>query len=251
MRFGAVAVSCTFLLGASVPSWSASQSDKDDCKQRGDLERRIRGCTAVIQDQSESERAHVVAYNNRGITYTWQGDFDRAIADLSEAIRLDPTSAGTYNNRGRAYRDKGEDQRAIADLTEAIRLDPKLAMAYYNRGRAHIKVGDLDRAIADFSEAIGLDAGLSRPSYLWRGRLYGLRGELDHAIADFTEAIRHDPTSEFGYSAEGRLISSVVLPPRVSPIWTRQLRLRQPSRTAGSGASLRRGATMSQAGCTN
>ena len=33
-----------------------------------------------------------------------------------------------YNNRGNAYRAKGEMDRAIADLTEAIRLDPKMRL---------------------------------------------------------------------------------------------------------------------------
>ena len=39
---------------------------------------------------------------------------DRAIADLSEAIRLDPKSAAAYGNRAAAYRIKGENDRALS-----------------------------------------------------------------------------------------------------------------------------------------
>jgi lipoprotein NlpI len=204
MRLSVGAISSVALLVLAIPAWSASQEDKADCAQLADSERRIRGCTAIIQDQSESEANRARAYNNRGITYTHQEDFDRAIADLTEAIRLDPTWAGAYSNRGRAYREKGEDHRAIADLTESIRLDPRLAIAYYGRGRAYSNVGDFDRAMADFSEAIRLDPTSSPFPYLWRGRLYRGAGELDRAIADFTEAIRVDPRFEYSYLGRGQ-----------------------------------------------
>ncbi len=45
---------------------------------------------------------------------------------------------------------KGDYDRAIADFTEAIRLDPKLGSAFSNRGLAYEKKGGFDRAIADF-----------------------------------------------------------------------------------------------------
>ena len=59
-----------------------------------------------------------------------------AIADFSEAIRLNPKDAVAYNNRGVAYYAKSDLDRAIADFNEAIRLDPKDAIAYNNRGAA-------------------------------------------------------------------------------------------------------------------
>jgi tetratricopeptide (TPR) repeat protein len=58
-----------------------------------------------------------------------KGDYDRAIADLTEAIRLDPKYVWAYASRGEAYRMKGDYDRAIADLTEAIRLDPNYEWA--------------------------------------------------------------------------------------------------------------------------
>jgi tetratricopeptide (TPR) repeat protein len=50
--------------------------------------------------------------------------------------------------------------RAIADYTEALRLDPKYTFAYYNRGDAYRYNGDLDRAIADYTEALRLVPGI-------------------------------------------------------------------------------------------
>jgi tetratricopeptide (TPR) repeat protein len=56
--------------------------------------------------------------------YRRKGEYDRAIADASEALRLDPQLAPAYFTRGEAYRRKGDFDRAIANLTEAVRLAP-------------------------------------------------------------------------------------------------------------------------------
>ena len=63
---------------------------------------------------------------------------------------------------GAAYGNKGEYDRAISDFTEAIRLDPKLASAYYNRGIAYENKGEHDKAIADYTEAIRLEPAIRR-----------------------------------------------------------------------------------------
>ncbi|MFQ5924663.1 MAG: tetratricopeptide repeat protein, partial [Dehalococcoidia bacterium] len=82
------------------------------------------------------------------------GEFERAIEDLDEAIRLDPRVAMSYGNRGFAYYNLGEFERAIEDYDEAIRLDPQDAVAYVLRAMAYTLLNmdsaaqqDIDRAI--------------------------------------------------------------------------------------------------------
>ena len=52
-------------------------------------------------------------------------DQDKAIADYSEAISLNPDDLVAFNDRGVVWREKGNINRAIADYDEAIRLDPE------------------------------------------------------------------------------------------------------------------------------
>src|ERR1700730_6925985 len=52
-------------------------------------------------------------------TAEYNEEIDRAIAGYTEAIRLDP-KAPTFNSRGRAYAAKLDYDRAIADFTEAL-----------------------------------------------------------------------------------------------------------------------------------
>ena len=56
-------------------------------------------------------------------------------------------------SRGSAYRAKGKHNKAIADFTEVIRLDPKNAKAYWNRGVAYSETGERAKADEDFARA--------------------------------------------------------------------------------------------------
>jgi len=154
-------------------SYSAAAADECDSPQ--DPEAAIIDCTQSINSGKWKGRHLAAFYNNRAAAYHEQGDLDRAIADLSEAIRLDPKLAMAFNNRGAAYNEQGDNDRAIADYNEAIRIDPKLAMAFNNRGNAYSDKGDNDRAIADFNETIRLDPKLAR-AFQNRGSAYPRQG---------------------------------------------------------------------------
>jgi len=159
----------------------------------------------AIADYSEAIRLdpnYALAYHNRGRAYVEKNEHDRAIADYSEAIRLDPKYAAACEGRGLAYFYKKEYDRAIADYSEVIRLDPKYAAAYHNRGRAYVEKNERDRAIADYSEAIRLDPK-NMDAYLSRGLTYAEKKEYDRAIADYSEAIRLDPKYAVAYVARG------------------------------------------------
>jgi len=86
----------------------------------------IRGCSAIIQSKERSSKDLSTAFNNRGNAYYEKKDYNHAIADYSEALRLDPEFALAFYNRSCAYRDKGDNDRAVDDYIQAILLDPSL-----------------------------------------------------------------------------------------------------------------------------
>ncbi|GHT85531.1 hypothetical protein FACS1894137_09920 [Spirochaetia bacterium] len=158
---------------------------------RGDYDMAIADYTEAIR----LDPNYANAYYNRGVAYENKKDYDRAIGDYTQAIRINPNYAVAYNNRGGVYVDKKDYDRAIADYTEAIRLDPNYANAYYNRGFAYGNKKDYDRAIADYTEAIRLDPNYAF-AYYNRGIAYSNKKNNDRAIADYTEAIRINPNDE-------------------------------------------------------
>jgi len=123
----------------------------------------------------------------RGYASYQKGEFDKALDDYSEAIRLDPKQARAYNNRGLAYQAKGDLDQAIADFNQALRLEPALGVSYLNRGRVYAAKNERERAIADYSEAIRLDPR-SGAAYRQRGEAYQAVGEPAKARADFAKA---------------------------------------------------------------
>ena len=156
-----------FCLALLVVAGPATADDAMLCStETGDAA--VAACTRAINSGAGRPS---INYNSRGEAYRSKGDMDRAIADYTEALRLNPKYALAYSNRGLAYRDKGDTDRAIANLTEAIRLDPKSAIAYNNRGSAYWRKGENDRAIADYTEALRLDPK-NAIAYVNRGLIY-------------------------------------------------------------------------------
>jgi tetratricopeptide (TPR) repeat protein/TolB-like protein len=159
----------------------------------------------AIQEFTESLKLnpnYAPAYFNRGLAYLNKGDNDHAIADYNQVVKLNPNNAGAFNNRGNAYLNKGDNDRAIADYNQAIKLDPNYALAYINRGRAYQEEMDYDRAFADFTQAIKLNPN-SAFAYKTRGRAYTSGGEFDRAFPDLNQAIRLAPNDTDAYNARG------------------------------------------------
>jgi tetratricopeptide (TPR) repeat protein len=124
-------------------------------------------------------------------------DVDRAINDLSDAIRADPQFADAYLQRGQALFKSGDADRAVADFSAALTIDTRHAAAYKARGMAMLYKGDDDAAIRDLTSAIQYtDLDRSRlPAievfYARRSRamLYDRRQQFDNEIADLTAMI--------------------------------------------------------------
>ncbi|MCL2183713.1 MAG: tetratricopeptide repeat protein [Chitinispirillia bacterium] len=117
---------------------------------------------------------------------------DKAIEDLTQAIRLDPQNGAHYRERGRVHMFKDEPGKAMDDYNKAIRMDPSDFIAYNYRGNAYREKGELDKAYADFNHAIRENPD-DPDAYRARGSMYRQKGELDKAIADFDKVLELNP----------------------------------------------------------
>ena len=115
-------------------------------------------------------RADLAAtYSNRGIIYASSGQFDRAIADHTTAIQLDPTSARAYINRANAQFRARRYAEALADYDRAIDLQSAFALAYYNRSFVHRALDQKDAARKDLEQAATLAPGVETYREALRG----------------------------------------------------------------------------------
>jgi lipoprotein NlpI len=103
----------------------------------------------------------------RGVAYYLKGDFDRAIADYDEAIRLNPKDRDALGLRGNAYKTKGDFGHAIADHDQLVQLDTRDARAYFARARVYWQSASFAKSLADLDQAIQLDPKSAYP-IVWR-----------------------------------------------------------------------------------
>ena len=157
MRYRALmlGIGAIFVVAGPVFASRAVADDLDECIHGG-TDHRVVVCTLVIKAGGLGGHDLASVYLNRGIGYWIAGSLAPSLADIGEAIRLDPTFADAYKKRGEVYYNDGDIDHALADYDEAIRLFPKFAEAYSDRGYAYIHKGDSLRALADLRIAEGL-----------------------------------------------------------------------------------------------
>jgi tetratricopeptide (TPR) repeat protein len=190
------------LLGAAMAALGQSRQENLNKCRSADPATRITGCTALIQAGQETQENLSTAYEIRGVAYDDKGDYDHAIPDLNESIRLNPRVAASFYSRGIAYNHKYEFDRAIQDYNEAIRLGLSSASVYVACGHAYRNKGDYDRAIQDYDDAIRLDANYTG-AYADRGESFFHKGDYGLALQGYNEAIRLNPNQPIVYNNRG------------------------------------------------
>jgi hypothetical protein len=95
----------------------------------------------------------------KGKRHFHSGNFQQAVATLTEAINDNPADVEAFLLRGQAKLCLGSENAgtAIADFNEAIRLDPNNYEAYYQRAIAHRERGNRKLAALDEQKARQLD----------------------------------------------------------------------------------------------
>lgn len=142
------------------------------------------------------------AFLNRGHAYLAQRNFARALSDYNQAVRVKPDWPAAYYNRGNAYSARGDYDRALADYGQALALKPDWEDVYLDRGLAYKGKGNYDRAIADYEQALRLKPDLAE-AYLNRGNAYYAKGDYSRAIADSSQALQRKPDLAAAYINRG------------------------------------------------
>jgi len=155
------------------------------------------------------------AYYSRGTSYGHKKDFNRAIADVTKAIEIDPTIIEGYFMRGLYYKIQENYTLAINDYSKLIEIAPDDAEAYYHRGNSYSAKKEYKAAISDYTKAIEIDPSLSAKYfekhypwlgamtqkaigkyYLARGQAYSYISKSDKAMSDAYQAMKLDPELE-------------------------------------------------------
>jgi len=191
------------LFGAMPTVGVASPEDEEKCHLTFDNpDLAIHHCTRAIDSGELSGKALADVFWGRGVSWSEKKEYDRAIADYNEAIRLNPQDAGFFNSRGDAWLDKKDYDRAIADFSEAIRLIPQCKTFCLNLLRRETPLnsrcwarairGALQEALADCNESLRHLPG-NADALDSRGLVHLKLRNYVAAIADYDAALKLDP----------------------------------------------------------
>lgn len=140
----------------------------------------------------------VMALNNRGAVLIQQKKFDQAIRDFTVALRIHKVDF-LYRGRGLAYRHSGNLDKAIADLTTAINVNPGNSKNYLSRGRTYFQMDQGELAKSDFSKALQFAPNDARTMSDLAATLIGM-GENKKGLEICRRAIKLEPGFALAWS---------------------------------------------------
>ena len=166
----------------------------DKCTGNADVpwSEQIGGCTKAIESGQYAGKDLATAFIWRSKAYAMGGDLDHGLADVEQAIRLDPKDVFALGARGDLHLVKKNYPQALADYNAAIAADPSSALPVVGRGIVYLATGDFDRAIADFDQASRMQPGLADATY-WRGITKLRNGDKAGGEADIATARKLNP----------------------------------------------------------
>ncbi len=154
-----------------------------------------------ILSKNGNTRELAEAYYQRGNTYSLEQMNDRAIADFTSAIKLNPEHVGAYALRATVhaspfFNPRRDVEAAIADYTKVITLEPS-AYTYTSRAGLFEEKGERAKAVADYRAALTLEPN----NYTAKTKLAKL---APAAVATQPTTPRSEQPTAESFAAEGR-----------------------------------------------
>lgn len=187
----------TFVFGLVTTHYASCQDKKPNILSLGldalykskDYDNAIKIFSDLMKEDSIHKSFY---YSCRGQAYHKKGEFDKAIEDLTAAIRINPQLYLSYVARGDVFYSKQIYKSALIDYDAAIRLNPKRSVSYFNRGLIKNALGQYNGAIDDYTKAIKQQPKYV-DAYVARGSAYYALGSRRNAISDYSTALEYAP----------------------------------------------------------
>lgn len=139
---------------------------------------------AISLNKNNAEDYMMRAYLN----FSVMNDIKSAMADMSSAIKLQPTNSFFYTIKGQMRHFIEDYNGAVEDYSMAIAFDSINVNARYNRAICYYKIGEYDKANVDVDVAIKCDSN-NALLYFFKSVLCEAKGCGEDANVYYTKAI--------------------------------------------------------------
>lgn len=164
----------------------------------GDVAGARAACEGILSHDPDDAAAHCLL----GTLHGQEGDLDRALTHLTEAVRLAPASEEANIGLGNIYRLRDAPEAAAASYRRALAVKADSPVAHYSLGIVLRQFGQWGAAAEHLRRAFALSPGLAEAAK--EGGLCQIRlGAHEAAIALLTEALEVHPTAGELHAALG------------------------------------------------
>ena len=146
-------------------------------------------------------------YNNMGVLLTEMGDRDAAISSYQQALKIEPNYAAAHNNMGNALKGRCDLNAALDSYKQALKLNPDNAEIHNNMGNVLKDQGDLQAAIDSYQQALNLNP-VYVEVYNNMGILLTERGDPEAAIENYKMALKIKPDFAETYNNMGTALKN-------------------------------------------
>ena len=136
--------------------------------------------------------------NNLGNIYGKQGKYEEAISYFQKALHQKSDYSPAHYNIARAYHLVGKKQEAAESYRKAIQFNPYFEQAFYNLAYLSMELSGFDEAIENFNKFIKMQPNHSR-AHFGLGNALMVKGQLDLAMLEYRLSGKLDPTFAFPY----------------------------------------------------
>jgi tetratricopeptide (TPR) repeat protein len=159
--------------------------------QSGELDRAATEFRAAVRLQPRGLWPHFY----QGVCAYRRARYEDAVLAFTACAALAPTAqrAGFLYNRAKSYAAWDRADRALADYSQVLELDPGLAPAALNRGILHYRAGRYPEALSDLERAKDLKASPAAAVHYNLALVHLARGDRASARASLASALGADP----------------------------------------------------------
>jgi tetratricopeptide (TPR) repeat protein len=182
---------------SSVPTIDQQQS-LINLYSEGQFQKALEQVSVLLQQFPNSS----FLYNISGAVYMGLGQLDASVDAYNKAVAIKPEYAEAYNNMGVALKDHGKLEEAIEAFNKALAIKPDYAEAHSNMGNGLREQGKLEEAIEAYNKAVAI-----KPEYAEAYNNMGValkdHGKPEEAIEAYNKALAIKPEYAEAYNNMG------------------------------------------------
>ena len=159
----------------------------------------VKAMMEVYEEQLKENPRDYVTFQRRANDYFNYGEMDKALDDITNAIKYFPRKekidlSQAYLLRAKIYADRKEYRHAFTDLNSALNLNPSLSMALKDRADLLYKMELYEDSKKDYNTLLRMDAR-NQEAYMGLARIEAREGNMVRAKDMLSVAVNLSPSS--------------------------------------------------------